>query len=51
MTDEEQIKELYIRYWQYMIDKDADGLMVLCRICRKKDYVTAEPLKTISSER
>ena len=26
MTDEEQIKELYIRYWQYMIDKDADGL-------------------------
>lgn len=26
MTDEEQIKELYIRDWQYMIDKDADGL-------------------------
>ena len=26
MTDEELIKELYIRYWQYMIDKDADGL-------------------------
>lgn len=26
MTNEEQIKELYIRYWQYMIDKDADGL-------------------------
>ena len=26
MTDEEQIKELYIRYWQYMIDKDAGGL-------------------------
>ena len=26
MTDEEQIKELYIRYWQYMIDKDEDGL-------------------------
>lgn len=26
MTDEEQIKELYIRYWQYMIDKDADVL-------------------------
>ena len=26
MTDEEQIKELYIHYWQYMIDKDADGL-------------------------
>ena len=26
MIDEEQIKELYIRYWQYMIDKDADGL-------------------------
>ena len=29
MTDEEQIKELYIRYWQYMIDKDADGLRSL----------------------
>ena len=26
MTYEEQIKQLYIRYWQYMIDKDADGL-------------------------
>lgn len=29
MTDEEKIKELYIRYWQYMIDKDADGLRSL----------------------
>ena len=29
MTDEEQIKELYIRYWQYMIDKDAVGLRSL----------------------
>ena len=29
MTDEELIKELYIRYWQYMIDKDADGLRSL----------------------
>ena len=29
MTDEEQIKELYIRYWQCMIDKNADGLRSL----------------------
>ena len=29
MTDEELIKELYIRYWQYMIDKNADGLRSL----------------------
>ena len=29
MTDEEQIKELYIRYWQCMIGKDADGLRSL----------------------
>ena len=26
MTDEEQIKELYRTYWQYMIDKNAEGL-------------------------
>ena len=26
MTDEEQIKELYRMYWQYMIDKNAEGL-------------------------
>ena len=26
MTDEEQIKELYRTYWQYMIDKNAQGL-------------------------
>ena len=26
MSDEEQIKELYRTYWQYMIDKNADGL-------------------------
>ena len=26
MKDEEQIKELYRRYWQYMINKDAAGL-------------------------
>lgn len=29
MTDEEQIIDLYIRYWQYMIDKNADGLRSL----------------------
>ena len=29
MTDEEQIKELYRRYWQYMIDKDASGLRIM----------------------
>ena len=29
MTDEEQIKKLYIRYWQCMIDKNADGLRSL----------------------
>ena len=29
MSDEEQIKELYLRYWQYMINKDADGLRSL----------------------
>ena len=26
MSDEDRIKELYRKYWQYMIDKDADGL-------------------------
>ena len=26
MNDEEQIKELYRRYWRYMINKDAAGL-------------------------
>ena len=26
MTDEDQIKELYRTYWQYMIDKNAQGL-------------------------
>ena len=35
MTDEEQIKELYIRYWQYMIDKDADGLNSLLHVGTK----------------
>lgn len=29
MSEEEQIKELYRRYWKYMIDKDADGLRSL----------------------
>ena len=29
MTDEEQSKKLYIRYWQCMIDKNADGLRSL----------------------
>ena len=26
MDDKEQIKELYRKYWQYMIEKDIDGL-------------------------
>ena len=26
MSDEDQIKELYRTYWQYMIDKNAQGL-------------------------
>lgn len=26
MDDREQIRELYRRYWQYMIEKNADGL-------------------------
>ena len=26
MSDEEQIKELYRSYWNYMIDKNAEGL-------------------------
>ena len=26
MSDEDQIKELYRTYWQYMIDKNAEGL-------------------------
>ena len=26
MSDEEQIKELYRTYWNYMIDKNAEGL-------------------------
>ena len=26
MDDRETLRELYRRYWQYMIDKDADGL-------------------------
>ena len=34
MTDEEQIKKLYIRYWQCMIDKNADGL----RSLQTEDY-------------
>lgn len=29
MSEEEEIKELYRRYWKYMIDKDADGLRSL----------------------
>ena len=29
MNDEEEIKELYRKYWQCMIDKDADGLRSL----------------------
>ena len=29
MNDEEEIKELYRKYWQYMIGKDADGLRSL----------------------
>ena len=29
MSDEEEIRELYRRYWQCMIDKDADGLRSL----------------------
>jgi len=31
MNDEEQIREIYRRYWQYMIDKDADGLRSIIR--------------------
>jgi len=26
MNDQEQIRELYKRYWQYMIEKNAEGL-------------------------
>ena len=26
MDEKEQIRELYRKYWRYMIDKDADGL-------------------------
>jgi len=29
MTDEELIRELYRAYWQYMIDKNAEGLRVI----------------------
>ena len=29
MNDEDEIRELYRRYWQCMIDKDADGLRSL----------------------
>ena len=29
MNDEERIKELYIRYWEYMISKDINGLRSL----------------------
>ena len=29
MSEEAQIKELYKKYWEYMIDKDADGLRSL----------------------
>ena len=35
MDDREWIRDLYRRYWQYMIDKDADGL---CRLMAD-DYV------------
>ncbi len=29
MNDKDIIKELYSRYWEYMINKDADGLRAL----------------------
>ncbi|MBR4183172.1 MAG: nuclear transport factor 2 family protein [Lachnospiraceae bacterium] len=29
MSDEEEIRELYRRYWKCMVDKDADGLRSL----------------------
>ncbi|MBR3309055.1 MAG: nuclear transport factor 2 family protein [Lachnospiraceae bacterium] len=29
MNEETQIKEIYKKYWEYMIDKDADGLRTL----------------------
>lgn len=29
MSEEAQIKEIYKKYWEYMIDKDADGLRSL----------------------
>ena len=29
MTDEEQIKEIYIKYWDYMISKNESGLRKL----------------------
>ena len=29
MSDEEQIKEIYRKYWEYMIGKDSDGLKEL----------------------
>ena len=35
MDDREQIRELYRKYWRYMIDKDADGL----RRLMADDYV------------
>lgn len=35
MDDREWIRDLYRRYWQYMIDKDADGL----RSLMAEDYV------------
>ncbi|MBR1866251.1 MAG: nuclear transport factor 2 family protein [Lachnospiraceae bacterium] len=34
MNGEEEIRELYRRYWKCMIDKDADGL----RSMMSKDY-------------
>ena len=34
MNDKEQIRELYTKYWNYMIAKDADGL----RSIMSKDY-------------
>ncbi len=34
MNDEEEIKELYRKYWQCMIDKNADGL----RSMMSEDY-------------
>ena len=29
MSEEAQIREIYKKYWEYMIDKDADGLRSL----------------------